>query len=75
MTEPGDARFKMIWGGEWRPVTYMADRDNRQTNDPFHAAKAVLYVGPDQWVSTLVSPGDIMKRSEIPVRKWNAVAS
>lgn len=75
MIEPDEARHKMIWGGQWRPVTYMADRENRETHDPFHAAKAVLYIGPEQWVATLVSPGEVMKRDEIPAGiKWGTVA-
>jgi hypothetical protein len=72
--DPADARFKMIWGGAWRPVTYMRDRVGHETNDRFQAAVAVLYVAVDHWVSTLVSPGEIVKRDIAPAaRKWDAV--
>lgn len=73
--DPANARHKMIWGGQWRFVTYMRDRANNETDDRFQAVAAVLYIDPDHWVTTLVSPGEIVKRDEAPAsRQWETVA-
>lgn len=71
---PADARFKMLWGGQWRPVTYMRDRGGQETNDRFQAVAAVLYIDEDHWISTLVSPGEVVKCDIAPAaRQWEAV--
>lgn len=72
---PVDARFKMIWGGEWRLVTYMRDQAGNETNDRFRATAAVLYIDPDNWVATNVSPGEIIKRDDVSAsgRQWDTV--
>jgi hypothetical protein len=65
----------MFWAGAWRPVTYMRDREGRETFSPWLAAAAVLFIDEDVWQATTVSPGDIVRRDGRPAtpRDWDVV--
>lgn len=68
-----DTRYMMQWRGEWHAVTNMLDSNRKETHDLMRAAIAVLFVEPNYWVTTLVSPGDVVERHDRdPLRReWD----
>ena len=73
MTLGPDSKYAMQWDGEWRAVVNMFDHMNVPTTLALHAAKAVLYISPDEWVACGVTPGDIVERfdRDPKLRVWD----
>lgn len=67
-----DTKYRMMWGGAWRPVTYMIGQGKDQTHNVLHATRAVLFVSEDTWIATTVNPGDIIERfdRDPDARNW-----
>ena len=64
-------KYRMFWAGEWLPVTNMYDGKHVPTTNPMRATVAVLWQGPDKWVTTLVYPGEILLTPEHRTTKWD----
>lgn len=73
LLDPTEAKYHMLWGGAWRPVTYMRN-ETGQVFDPQRAVAAVLYLGPDAWQATTVRPGDILLRDDGWRKRWDDVS-
>jgi hypothetical protein len=68
-------RWRMLWGGQWRPVVNMFDGSNTPTTLPIRAAKVVLYAeerdGTPALVATLCGPADIMENPDHMIKHWD----
>jgi hypothetical protein len=75
MTTGPDSKYMMQWAGEWHAVVDMFDHRNVPTTLALHAAKAVLYISPDEWVAVAVVPGEIVERSDRDprLRTWESL--
>lgn len=58
-------KYKMMWGGEWRPVVNMLDPNNRPTTMPLRATRAVVFVheGPG-YEATVCTVAEIFERED-----------
>ncbi len=69
-----DTLYRMLWGGEWRPVLEMYDGGNVPTTLPVRAARVVLFVwtkdGKGQMVVTSCGPADVMTNHEHTTKNW-----
>jgi hypothetical protein len=70
-------RWRMLWGGKWRPVLNMFDSSNVPTTLPTRAVKAVLYAelpdGTPSMVAVMTEPGDILSSTDFTPRHWDPV--
>lgn len=82
MTGPWDdrtpkAKYRMLWGGAWRPVLSMFDSSNTPTTSPGRAVKAVLFAwtssGEGQMVVASCGPADIMTTPDHRTTEWEEV--
>jgi hypothetical protein len=61
-------KFVFFHDGDFHPVTNMWDNDGDLIDDPKRAFRAVIYLGPAEWLATRVSPGEIERRDTVEAR-------
>lgn len=71
-----NTQYRMLWGGEWRPVLNMYDASGTPTTLPGHATGVVLYApsgdrGP--FVATSCGPADVLTNPDHVTTEWEMV--
>lgn len=70
-----DTKYMMQWMGAWRPVTNLFDQHRIETTLALRASIAVIFIAPGAWVTTLVTPGDLVERvdRDPKLREWDYI--
>lgn len=71
-----DTKYKMLWGGEWRPVCNMFEGNEEVWRPTTRVTAAVLFIGaPDFHKAVPTTPGDIVRRDGRPPnpRDWDVI--
>ena len=61
-------KFVYFYETDFFPVTNMYGDEGEPVTDPARAWRAVVYLGPDEWLPTRVTPGEIELRSAVEAR-------
>lgn len=68
--KPPNTKYRMMWKGQWRPVTNMFAGRRMPTTSALRATSVVLYIAPDEWWATTVEPGEVVINPDYVPDKW-----
>lgn len=69
-------KYRMMWGGSWRPVLQMFDAGHVETTLPLRAVQTILYAekgGEGSLVVTACGPADILITPGYRTADWDVV--